>query len=183
MSADTPGAPPVPDDLREAEALLRGPKGLGDAEGAGFAEPWQAQAFACALQLSRQGLFKWSEWVEVFSTEIKASPAHPGESSNAAYYRQWLAALETIVARKGAASTTEIDRRQEAWRQAYLNTPHGQPVDLANATTPPAGGGHPHHHHDDDDHDHDHDHPHDHAHHQHGAPAPIAVSPATKRGA
>ncbi|MGH7003452.1 MAG: nitrile hydratase accessory protein, partial [Alphaproteobacteria bacterium] len=110
------GAPPVPSDIREAEALL------GESDGAGFAEPWQAEAFACAIQLSRQGLFSWTEWVAVFSAEIKANPARPGETSNAAYFRQWLAALETIVGRKGAASSAEIDSRQEAWRQAYINT-------------------------------------------------------------
>src|SRR5713101_4834904 len=95
-------ASPDPSNLVAAEALLR------EADGPGFAEPWMAQAFACAIQLSRQGLFTWSEWVEVFSAEIKVHPAAAGETSNAAYYRQWLAALETIVGLKGAASTTEI---------------------------------------------------------------------------
>ena len=118
---------PTPADLRQAEALLR------RGEGAGFAEPWQAEAFACTLQLSRQGLFTWAEWVAVFSAEIKTAPVRAGESHNEAYYRQWLTALERIVGQKGAASPAEIDTRQEAWRQAYLNTPHGAPVELANA--------------------------------------------------
>jgi nitrile hydratase accessory protein len=102
----------VPANLAAAEALLR------DTDAPAFGEPWMAQAFACAIQLSRHGLFTWSEWVEVFSTEIKAHPAQPGETSNAAYYRQWLAALETIVGIKGAASTAEITERQETWRRA-----------------------------------------------------------------
>ena len=152
------GAPPVPPDLVAAEALLR------QADGPRFAEPWMAQAFACTIQLSRRGLFTWSEWVEVFSTEIKAHPAQPGESSNTAYYRQWLAALETIVGLKGAASTIEIAERQEAWRQAYLNTPHGQPVELCHAATAPAAATHTHRH--------------GHHEHWHGAPKPVAVSPA-----
>ena len=95
-------APIVSSDLVETEALLR------EANAPAFAEPWMAHAFACAVQLSRRGLFTWSEWVEAFSTEIKAHPAQPGETSNAAYHRQWLAALETIVGLKGAASTAEI---------------------------------------------------------------------------
>lgn len=159
-------APPVPHDIAAAEALLR------DQSHPGFAEPWQAQAFACAIQLSRQGLYPWSEWVEVFSAEIKAKPQLPGEASDAAYYRQWLAALETIVTRKGAASPAEIESRQEAWRQAYLATPHGQPVELANAACPPSAGAHHHHHH------HDHGHDHDHDHHHRERPKPVAVSPA-----
>jgi len=156
-------APTVPADLRQAEALLR------RGEGAGFAEPWQAEAFACTLQLSRQGVFTWAEWVAVFGAEIKAAPVGPGESHNDAYYRQWLTALERIVGQKGAASPAEIDARQEAWRQAYLNTPHGAPVELANAACPPSGGAHHHH-------DHDQDHAHDHDHRD--APKPVAVSPA-----
>ena len=64
--------------------------------------------------------------------EIEVHPAQSDETSNAAYYRQWLAALETIVGLKGAASTAEINERQATWRQAYLNTPHGQPVELCS---------------------------------------------------
>jgi nitrile hydratase accessory protein len=163
--ADAPPPPGsgVPADLRQAEALLR------RGEGAGFAEPWQAEAFACTLQLSRQGVFTWAEWVAAFSAEIKTAPVRPGETHNEAYYRQWLTALERIVGQKGAASPSEIDARQEAWRQAYLNTPHGAPVELANAACPPAEAGHHHH-----DHDHDHAHEHDHR----DAPKPVAVSPA-----
>jgi nitrile hydratase accessory protein len=151
-------APLVPSSLVAAEALLR------DAAGPGFAEPWMAQAFACAIQLSRQGLFTWSEWVEVFSAEIKAHPAQSGETSNAAYYRQWLAALETMVGLKGAASTAEITERQETWRQAYLNTPHGQPVELRHTATAPTASAHDH----------------GHGHHQHGSPKPLTVSPAQR---
>jgi nitrile hydratase accessory protein len=151
-------APSVPSSLVAAEALLR------EADGPGFAEPWMAQAFACAIQLSRQGLFTWSEWVEVFSAEIKAHPAQPGETSNAAYYRQWQAALETMVGLKGAASTAEITERQETWRQAYLNTPHGQPVELRHAATAPTASARDH----------------GHGHHQHGSPKPLTVSPAQR---
>src|SRR3984893_12107616 len=130
-------ASPVRSDMVAAEAIR-------EVDGRGFAEPWMAQAFACAIQLSRQGLFTWSEWVEVLSTEIKTHPEQPSETCDAAYYRQWLAALETIVGLKNAASSAEITERQEAWRQAYLNTPHGQPVELLNAATAPAAAAHHH---------------------------------------
>jgi nitrile hydratase accessory protein len=146
--------PPVPLNSIAADALLR------ELDGPAFAEPWMAEAFACAVHLNRRGLFAWSEWVKVFSDEIKAHPQQPGEEADAAYYRQWLAALEMIVGLKGAASTAEISERQETWRRAYLNTPHGQPVELHHAAAPPQA---PHHHH---------------GHHQHGTPEPISVSPA-----
>ncbi len=102
-----------------------------------FAEPWQAQAFACAIAASRRGLFAWTEWVEVFSAEIRARPQRPDESEGAAYYRQWLAALERLVQLKGAASATELNERRERWRRAYLNTPHGHAVELHRASDAP----------------------------------------------
>lgn len=151
----------IPSDMREAERLLT------DTGGPRFAEPWQAEAFACTIQASRQGLFTWSEWVEVFSAEIKAAPERPGEGAEAAYFRQWLAALETMLGQKDAATAAEIAEREEAWRQAYLNTPHGMPVELANAAHPPSGEGHHHHHQDGDD-----------DHHTHAAAKPVAVSRA-----
>lgn len=157
-------APPVPSSSTAPDALLR------ELDGPAFAEPWMAQVFACAVHLSRHGLFTWNEWVDVFSAEIKAHPQQPGEAANAAYYRQWLAALETIVGLKGAASTAEISERQEAWRQAYLNTPHGQPVELHDASAPPAATRHHGHHHG-DHHDGD---------HQHSAPEPVSISPAQR---
>jgi nitrile hydratase accessory protein len=134
---------------------------LAEVHGPTFAEPWMAEAFACAIQLSRQGLFTWSEWVEVFSSEIRAHPAQAGETSNTAYYRQWLAALETIVGLKGAASSPEITTRQETWRQAYLNTPHGQPVELRHSANPPVHAAH-------------------HHGHQHKTPKPVTISPAQR---
>jgi nitrile hydratase accessory protein len=151
-------APSVSAHSTAPDALLR------ELDGPAFAEPWMAQVFACAVHLSRQGLFTWNEWVDVFSAEIKAHPQQPGEAANAAYYRQWLAALETIVGRKGAASATEISQRQETWRQAYLNTPHGQPVELCHAGSAPAASAHDHHHDD---------------HHQH-VPKPVSISSARR---
>lgn len=151
-------APSGPAHSTAPDALLR------ELDGPAFAEPWMAQVFACAVHLSRQGLFTWNEWVDVFSAEIKAHPQEPGEAANAAYYRQWLAALETIVGRKGAASTSEISERQETWRQAYLNTPHGQPVELHRAGASPEPTAHHHRHHDQDQH----------------VPKPVSVSSARR---
>ena len=107
-------APSVPPSSIAPDTLLR------ELDGPAFAEPWMAQAFACTVYLSRRGLFTWNEWVDVFSTEIKTHPQQSGEAANAAYYRQWLAALETMVGLKRAASTAEISERQETWRKAIL---------------------------------------------------------------
>jgi len=44
--------------------VLRLPR---DEDGPVFAEPWQAQAFALALQLHEQGAFTWTEWAAALS--------------------------------------------------------------------------------------------------------------------
>jgi nitrile hydratase accessory protein len=86
----------------------------------------------------RQGRFEWDEWVQVLSGEIAAGPQQPGEDPDAAYHRQFLAAIERIVAALGIANPGDQLRRKEEWRGAYFNTPHGHPVELA-AVRPAAG--------------------------------------------
>jgi nitrile hydratase accessory protein len=101
-----------------------------DAEGPVFGAPWQAQAFAMAVALNAKGVFSWPEWAQVFGEHIRSAPAQPGEGAGDAYYRQWLTALEDIVARKGAASAPELHRWQHAWEHAADRTPHGQPIEV-----------------------------------------------------
>lgn len=101
-----------------------------DAEGPVFAAPWQAQAFAMTLALHERGLFTWPDWARTLAAQIAAAPAQPGEDAGDAYYRQWLAALEQIVADKGASSADELQRFQQAWDHAADRTPHGQPIEL-----------------------------------------------------
>jgi nitrile hydratase accessory protein len=135
-----------------------------------FAEPWQAQAFAMTMQLSRKGAFTWGDWVAVFSAEIRANPEQPGEDSVDAYYRQWLTALETILTTRGLSTQEEIAGMETRWRAAYVNTPHGLPIALENASLD-CGADHDHDDHDDDDDDHHH-------HHVTAMRSPVAVSPA-----
>ena len=95
-----------------------------------FTEPWHAQAFAAAVALSKAEFFTWSEWVDVFAAEIAREPQRQGENSEAAYYRQWLAALEKLLVERGLATGKEISATAEDWRRSYLHTPHGKPVHL-----------------------------------------------------
>jgi nitrile hydratase accessory protein len=98
-----------------------------------FREPWQAKAFAMVVLLHRQGRFEWNEWVQVLGVEIAARPQQPDEDPDIAYHRQFLTALERIVAALGIANPGDQLRRQEDWRRAYLNTPHGHAVALPAA--------------------------------------------------
>jgi nitrile hydratase accessory protein len=118
-------------DLRACPGLPLGRDGgAGDAEAPVFAEPWQAQAFAMTLQLHQRGLFTWPEWAAALSARIAAAQAVGDPDLGDTYYRHWLAALEDLVAAKGAAQPGELARTARAWDHAADRTPHGQPITL-----------------------------------------------------
>ena len=106
-----------------------------DEDGPLFAEPWQAQAFAMAVRLSAEGHFTWPEGAQSLSAERAAATSGEAGDSLDIYYRQWLAALENLVADKGLASPSEMAGRKEDWRRAYLNTPHGEAIELGAASS------------------------------------------------
>ena len=95
-----------------------------------FAEPWQAQAFAMTLALHERGLFTWPEWAQALAREITRAQAAGDPDTGETYYRHWLAALEQLVAVKGAGSEDELQRHRQAWDRAAHRTPHGQPIEL-----------------------------------------------------
>ena len=95
-----------------------------------FAAPWQAEAFAIVVQVSRAGLFTWSEWVETLCDEIAHSPQTADVDADTAYYKQWLAALERLLTTRAILTPQEISELVEHWRRSYLHTPDGEPVIL-----------------------------------------------------
>jgi len=101
-----------------------------DNDGPVFAEPWQAQAFALAVELSKQGLFTWAEWAETLGAEIRAAANDGDADLGDTYYDHWMRALERLSLEKSLVTPETMDRRTDDWRRAYLNTPHGQPVEL-----------------------------------------------------
>jgi len=119
---------------------------LKDLDGPAFDEPWQSQAFALVVAMNKAELFVWKDWAETFTAEIAAAPAIPGESVNETYYRQWLTALERMVGSLGLLEGEDVSSRAREWRQAYLNTPHGQPILLAHGNCPPPVDDHHRHH-------------------------------------
>jgi len=102
-----------------------------DAEGPVFREPWEAQAFALAVELHARGLYTWPEWAAALAEQIRRAQAGGDADLGDTYYRHWLAALETLIAAKGASSVTELERYRMAWDRAADRTPHGQPIALA----------------------------------------------------
>ena len=104
-----------------------------DEDGPVFNQPWEAKAFALAVRLSEAGCFSWPEWVEVFSREIQSAQEQGDPDLGGTYYQHWLKALERICTDRGLVGIEDICRRKADWRKAYLNTPHGRPIELSAA--------------------------------------------------
>jgi nitrile hydratase accessory protein len=104
------------------------PRDLGDAPA--FAEPWQAKAFALAVELNARGAFAWREFSAALARACAAEPD---------YWRAWLAALEAVLAERGLAAPAEVGATADAWRRAAAATPHGRPVTLEAAPRRPPG--------------------------------------------
>ena len=101
-----------------------------DSSGPVFEEPWQAQAFALAVQLHAAGAFSWNDWAAALSAELKAAEARGESDDGSRYYEHWLAALERLVGERGLAAPQALAERKAAWAAAYQRTPHGRPVEL-----------------------------------------------------
>jgi nitrile hydratase accessory protein len=103
-----------------------------DADGPVFAEPWQAQAFALAVQLSKAGFFTWQEWADELATVLHEAASCQPRDDGTPYYDHWLRALERLCLSKGLTDALALSGRADAWAEAYRRTPHGQPVELLN---------------------------------------------------
>ena len=108
-------------DLPGMEHPARLPR---DEGGAAFAHPWAARAVAIVVEMFERKHYRWPEWVDTFSAEIRA-PGHyvrphadeaeplAGDAARVDenYSEMWLAAAERLFADKGLVSTEELDAR------------------------------------------------------------------------
>lgn len=101
-----------------------------------FREPWEARAFALAVELHERGVFTWSEWAQTLSQAIREAQSRGDPDCGDSYYEHWLVALETMITRKALTSHEQIDARQEAWLRAAAATPHGEPIELGRDGEP-----------------------------------------------
>ena len=108
-----------------------------DNEGPVFQEPWQAEAFALAVRLSAEGHFSWDEWASTLSEEITRAQQAGDPDLGDTYYNHWVAALERLCFAKGLVASAAAAQRKDEWRRAYLNTPHGKPIELSAAFREP----------------------------------------------
>lgn len=95
-----------------------------------FEAPWHAEVFALTVGMNEAGHFTWSEWVEVFSTQLKQDGIKSELNGGDDYFNAWLTALETLLTQRGFAEAKVLGDLKVAWTEAYLSTPHGQPVKI-----------------------------------------------------
>lgn len=107
-----------------------GPLARTDGEPA-FEEPWQAEVLAVAFALIERGLFSPAEWSDTLGAELRTAVSRGDPDTQATYYAAALAALERLLADRSDVGADALSARAEQWRRAYLNTPHGQPVELS----------------------------------------------------
>ncbi len=132
MSRRDPPSPPPAGPVRAEHLAALSPLPR-DTEGPVFEAPWQAQAFALAVNLSEAGHFTWKEWAETLAAELQAAADRGEPDDGSHYYNHWVAALERLATRKGLTDVGALLDRKEAWADAYRHTPHGKPVELRNA--------------------------------------------------
>jgi nitrile hydratase accessory protein len=99
-------------------------------EGPLFKAPWEATAFAMTVRLFEQGHFTWPEWTDQLSAEIGGARKRSEPDLGDRYYEHWLNALEKIVVAKGLGTAEQLGRLTQAWTEATIATPHGQPIEL-----------------------------------------------------
>lgn len=95
-----------------------------------FDEPWQAQALAMADSLVRAGVISPSDWAETLGAQLESLYAQGESDDSETYYGAVLAALEQLLDQGGAVRREDLSVRRDAWARAYLNTPHGEPIEL-----------------------------------------------------
>ena len=79
-----------------------------------------------AALLTERGVVTRAAWADALGSALREDP----DDTLDAYYGAVLRALERLLAEQGAVSEQLLGARIEAWRRAYLRTPHGQPVEL-----------------------------------------------------
>ncbi len=95
-----------------------------------FEQEWQAQVLAMADALITNKSIEPTRWSETFGAGLIQAHAAGHQDDLETYYAVALDTLETLMTTQGTVTEVEILKRQEAWKQAYLRTPHGQPVIL-----------------------------------------------------
>ena len=87
--------------------------------------------------LVARGLFTAGDWASALGAALAKAEQHGAPDTPATYYGAALAALEELLEARAPEISRLMPERISAWRRAYRDTPHGQPVVLAAARQPP----------------------------------------------
>jgi nitrile hydratase accessory protein len=87
-------------------------------EAPAFSAPWEATAFAIAVQLRRTGRLDWAEWASTLGTELR-------RDSGDGYYDHWLATLETLLEAKGLVAHDQLTGEMHRIAYELDRDPHG----------------------------------------------------------
>lgn len=97
-----------------------------------FDAPWHAQVFALTVHLNEAGHFVWADWAERFGATLVRHGLDKELNGGEDYFTAWLETLESYLAEIGMAAPADVADLRTAWEAAYLSTPHGAPVHLAD---------------------------------------------------
>ena len=100
-----------------------------------FDAPWHAEVFALAVHLNEGGYFDWPEWAGRFGENLATAKTAKigvveGLDGSDDYYEIWLQTLTELMQEKGLVDAKMLASIKAQWREAYLTTPHGEPVHL-----------------------------------------------------
>ena len=99
-----------------------------------FAEAWQAQALAIADTLVQSGMFSAGAWSAALGEALQQAEISGATDDQETYYHCVLSALEGLVASNSVIDQPAMAGKRKDWEEAYLSTPHGQPVNLKTNT-------------------------------------------------
>ena len=103
---------------------------MNDAPAPVFEEPWHAQVFAITVALNEAGVFQWTDWANRFGATLKQHGLTHELNGGSDYFHAWIETLEDFLADQQIALPSDLQVLKSAWKQAYLQTPHGQPVKI-----------------------------------------------------
>jgi nitrile hydratase accessory protein len=95
-----------------------------------FEEVWHGQVFALTVHLNEAGHFSWGQWAKRFGASLKRHGVDRSLNGGENYFRAWLDALEDFLTELNVVGPDDLISLKNAWKTAYLSTPHGAPVSL-----------------------------------------------------
>ena len=95
-----------------------------------FEEVWHGQLFALTVLLNEAGHFSWADWAKKFGISLKKHGFDRELNGGEDYFTAWLDALEGVLTETNMTGQKDLVLIKEAWKTAYLSTPHGAPVSL-----------------------------------------------------